>query len=171
MIYAEWYEAYKQEDHFKAIDLAITYAILYPSGSYVRFLKRYVGPLDGEILDALAVKRRNFLKALMEKSGYVNESIRDGKTLLMIAAANGDVATVKALLEKGAVVNTVEMAHGWTPLIYAVWNSDISTIQMLIDNGADLEFKDADGRTVFEHAKLTADPKVQELFENIRQKK
>jgi hypothetical protein len=56
-------------------------------------------------------------------------------------------------------------------LTYAVWNSDISTIQTLVDNGADLEMKDAEGRTIFDHAKLIDDPKVQVLFENIRQKK
>ena len=96
-LYGEWYEAQKQNDFFKVIDLSIAYAIHFPSGQYVKFMKACVGPLRDGIqrpennegsgkkrIDFHSVKRRDYLKPLMESSLDVNEPLKDRKTPLMV---------------------------------------------------------------------------------------
>jgi len=62
---------------------------------------------------------------------------------LLQAAAAGDLAQVKALLNAGADVNAKDEL-GWTPLMKACFNDDVDhgfpeVAQTLIDAGADIE--------------------------------
>ncbi len=59
-----------------------------------------------------------------------------GKTELMQAAGDGDMARAGALLEAGAEVDA-RNANGGTALMYAVSAGDTVMVELLLDNGAD----------------------------------
>jgi ankyrin repeat protein len=60
---------------------------------------------------------------------------------LLAAARKGDLAAVKALLERGAEVNA-KTRYGATPLSYAADRGHTEIVQLLIERGADVNAKD-----------------------------
>jgi ankyrin repeat protein len=58
-----------------------------------------------------------------------------GTRALMIAAAQGHVDTVRALLDAGADVNAADVT-GWTPLHAAAYNGDLQIVKLLLGHGA-----------------------------------
>jgi ankyrin repeat protein len=92
-----------------------------------------------------------------------------GGTPLIAAAGNGDVASVKLLLEKGAKVNVVSADAGvqkvkngniqlglFTPLLVASTYGPPELVRMLIDAGAKVKAADARGMTPLHYA-VTSD--------------
>ena len=67
---------------------------------------------------------------------------------LINACRNGDLHTVKHLIEKGVNIN-VKDKYLWTPLIHTVYNVHMSMIEYLLSKGADLTIKDYMGRNCF----------------------
>lgn len=59
-----------------------------------------------------------------------------GHTFLTHACALGNIGIVKALIEAGAGVNTIDQ-QGEYPLGCAAWDGNVELVQMLLDNGAD----------------------------------
>jgi ankyrin repeat protein len=66
---------------------------------------------------------------------------------LITAAANGNMAAIKSLLEQGA--DTEERnRQGDTALMYVVgFKKDITTVRLLLDKGADINAQNNDGLT------------------------
>jgi hypothetical protein len=64
----------------------------------------------------------------------------------MLAVLQGDVATVKSLLDNGADINEKD-AYGKTALMKAVEKGDIDTVKTLLDRGADTNIKTDRGGT------------------------
>jgi cytohesin len=65
----------------------------------------------------------------------INAPTKDGRTLLQTAAAEGDLAVVKLLLENGAAVNGVKRGD-LTPLHYAAGNGHKAIVDYLLAHGA-----------------------------------
>lgn len=65
--------------------------------------------------------------------------------MLSIAAANGCIEVVKALIKSGANVN--EAPCGWTPLHFAVCNGYTDIVNILIENKANINAKSNGGWT------------------------
>lgn len=171
------------DDWFKAIKL--------DSDDQVRtLLRRGVDPntIDEERGDTgliLAVREgstRVFNLLLQAKEIKLDARSRNGDTALMLAAYKGNLAVVRALLDKGAEPNQT----GWTALHYAatVGNNDIVgllldrsayidaespnqttpimmaargghilTVKLLLDEGADATLKNGAGMTAIDFAK------------------
>src|SRR5262249_8556482 len=83
------------------------------------------------------------LRALVE-SQDVNAKDSRGATPLMYAAAFGNAAQMKLLLEAGADVNGQNTFHA-TPIIWA--GGDAVKSRMLIEHGADVNVRTQQGRT------------------------
>lgn len=66
-----------------------------------------------------------------------------GETPLMMAALRGELAAMKALIEKGAKLNR----SGWTPLHYAASGPSLAALEFLLDRGADVEAPSPNGTT------------------------
>lgn len=79
--------------------------------------------------------------------------LSEAEQALMLAAAKGDTAAVKDLLDKGVKVDTLD-ADGGTALGHAAWFGHADTAQLLIDRGADVNAKKPDGTTVLQLATL-----------------
>ena len=89
--------------------------------------------------------QKAYRKAL-RSPGEVDKRNAEGMTPLMLAAEAGDLEPVKALVAKGALVNT-RSAHGWTPLMYAARRGNVEMVRFLLEHGASVNIRDMDGRT------------------------
>ena len=121
------------DDWFKAIKLDLD--------DQVRtLLRRGIDPntveeARGDTALTLAAREgstRVFNLLLQNKEVKLDARSRNGETALMLAAYKGNLAAVRALLDKGAEPNQT----GWTALHYAatVGNNDI--VQLLLDRAA-----------------------------------
>jgi len=66
----------------------------------------------------------------------------DNDEALLAAARKGDLASVKALCEKGAAVDT-KTPYGQTPLYLAAMNGHEEVVRFLIEKGASTDVKDS----------------------------
>ena len=66
-----------------------------------------------------------------------------GENAMMLAALNGDMDLVKALIDKGAEVNK----KGWAPLHYAAANGHDDIVKLLLDNSAYIDAGSPNGTT------------------------
>lgn len=71
----------------------------------------------------------------------MSASAQDGNEEFLAAARRGDVAAVKAFLDKGVDVNT-KTRYGATALSYACDKGHIEVVKLLIERGADVNVKD-----------------------------
>ena len=87
--------------------------------------------------------------ALPEGSGKlaaINHVTPEGQAPLHIAAGNGAVALMQALVHRGANVN-ITNNNKQTPLHWAAWNNQTQAAKLLLDTGADVNLADAVGNT------------------------
>lgn len=88
------------------------------------------------ILNASASGDTHKLMLLLETGHNANESFPlVGTRPLMVAAANGHVDTVKALLDAGADANAEDWT-GWTALHAGALNGDPAIVALLLTRGA-----------------------------------
>ncbi|MGP0074328.1 MAG: ankyrin repeat domain-containing protein [Bryobacteraceae bacterium] len=71
---------------------------------------------------------------------------RGGLTALLFAARQGEIDTVKALLDAKADINAVD-SDGNNALVLAILNTHYDLTQLLIDRGADVNIAAKNGRT------------------------
>jgi hypothetical protein len=85
-------------------------------------------------------------------SGNPNAIVGDsGETKLHIAAKNGEVTLVKALIKAGANVNAQDK-YKWLPLHYGVDNGNFDIVKLLLANGAKVNHQDENGTTALAQA-------------------
>lgn len=88
----------------------------------------------------LAVQNGKVMKveSLMRKVPDVNFRYRDGETLLMLAASNGDVNIGRILLRHKARLNDCDRL-GLTPLCLAILANRAAMVSFLLSAGADVD--------------------------------
>ena len=72
-------------------------------------------------------------------------SIMGGLTPLLIAARDGHVEAVRALVESGADIDRVSGGDGSSPMVIAIANGHYDVAQYLLDQGADVNRVNIDG--------------------------
>ena len=125
----------------------------------------------------------NVFQLLLQTRGVnLDARSRNGDTALMLAAYNGNIAGVRALLDKGAEPNQTgwtalhyaatvgkndivqllldrsayidaESPNQTTPIMMAARGGHILTVKLLLDEGADLTLKNGAGMTALDFAK------------------
>jgi ankyrin repeat protein len=75
--------------------------------------------------------------ALLKAGARATEANGNGTTVLMNAAAAGNAATVKLLVDHGANVNAADATSGQTALMFAAARNSAAAIKVLLAAGAD----------------------------------
>lgn len=97
---------------------------------------------DTELTKAAVKSDSTQVRTLLANGAAANQKDKNGYTALMYAARNGDVETMKALIDAGADVNMRDCAvNGWTPLIHAIHKSNNQAVYLLLERGADVNIK------------------------------
>jgi ankyrin repeat protein len=156
---------------------ALTWAASPGSADEVVRVLREHGATVG-LLDAIQMEDHATVQTLLAGKVDVTERGRNGETALMLAAERGDLALVSALLAKGATPNSRE-PDGLTALILAfagrVGRSQVGTafmsgnaedparlgtVDALLKAGAQVNARDAAGRTPLLWALMVSTPVV-----------
>ena len=92
-------------------------------------------------------------------------TVRDRRSLAVLAAVLPDLRLLRALIERKVDVNA--MQDGINPLLAATrdsWHGRPEAVMTLLANGADPHSTDADGNTPLHHAARSSDPGVAALL-------
>jgi uncharacterized protein len=96
------------------------------------------------LIAAAAQKSFDALRALLDTpETKVNTLNKAGESALMYAALHGDLASVKALVAKGALINKPD----WAPLHYAAAGGHLSIVEYLLENHAFIDASSPNGTT------------------------
>lgn len=126
-------QASNADDYFKAaqLDDERSMKALLAAGVNPNLAKKERG--ETGLMIAVREDSKKVFNVLLNARGIdLNLRARNGDTALMIASYKGDVATVKALLDKEAEPNNT----GWTALHYAAAIGNNEIVQMLLDASA-----------------------------------
>ena len=104
--------------------------------------------LPADVSDAANEGDAHAVAAWLDEGGGVDSRCaeQDDMTLLMAAAAGGQKAIVRMMLQRGASVN-MKYSLGVTALMHAAANGRTTTVQALLDAKADTSLQDSDGCT------------------------
>ncbi|WP_438456569.1 tetratricopeptide repeat protein [Wolbachia endosymbiont of Kerria lacca] len=112
-------------------------------------------------------------KELLRRGASVNAvSGTDRLTVSHFAVSNGELAVIKALLEKRPNINAVDV-DGWTPLHYAAQDGHLDIVKLLLDRGADPTIRNSNEKTPLQLAEehLNQNPEVyQGIVDILKQK-
>ncbi len=110
-------------------DLELTQALL-KAGASVKPVTRIGG------MSPLFMAARNgsdgVVDALLAAGAGAGEANGNGTTVLMMAAASGNAATVRLLIDRGADVNAMDVTNGQTALMFAAARNAPAAIQVLL---------------------------------------
>lgn len=84
------------------------------------------------------------------------ENDEDSETVLMLAAALGDIQMMKKLIHQGADVNRTSKLYNETPLHYAAYKGRMNAYAFLVKNGAKQDVKSIDEASLMSGAASTA---------------
>src|SRR5206468_2932688 len=83
------------------------------------------------------------VRVLLKAGAKVESKDKEGKTPLRYASRSDNSAVVRFLLEAGASPESI----GWSPLMTAAVWGDVARLKAALKGKANLEAKDAEGRT------------------------
>jgi ankyrin repeat protein len=142
---------------------ALMYAAAYNRGPVITLLGQRKVDLDAttKVVDLYARTRADELAAAAGKKppqpqvpgvdrGYQYRELigyEGGRTALILAARQGHVEAVKALLEAGANINKVSDGDKTSPLLVATINGHFDLAKYLLDRGADPTLTSENGAT------------------------
>lgn len=85
-------------------------------------------------------------------------------TPLHIAATQGDIAAIAALLDADANIHSPG-EHGYSPLHEAVEQGDIDAVRLLLEHGASVDAKNDDGETPIQTAAIHGHQEIIKLLQ------
>ena len=119
-------------------------ALLVRAGANVKAVTRYgIAPLTLAITNANSA----MVEILLKAGADPNTTLPGGETALMTAARVGTLASVRALIARGAMVDSKDEKHGQTALMWAAAEGHTPVVEMLIEVGADFTARLASGMT------------------------
>lgn len=146
--------SYKQYDIIRL--LAERGADLDPSGRFKRT------PLVFAVAAATSDYDKTAL-LLIELGADVNTTDFYGNSTLLLAAYGSQVEVARALVEKGATINSPRNRDLRTPLMAAAEAGCKEIVELLLKNGADKTLVDNKKMTAFE---IATDPEIKELLKD-----
>lgn len=100
-----------------------------------------------ELLDAAILSEWELFMTLLHGTNEVNITDgEEGRTPLIYAVIDGELGAVKALIEKGAILD-LQCNRGFTALHAASQFYHVSIAKLLLMNNAEVDFQDINGNT------------------------
>ena len=99
--------------------------------------------LNRELYEAVSNNDVKGVSEAINNGADVNAEFNEGKTVLLIAAADDNEDLVNLLLERGADVNAKDL-DGWTALMHT---DSVNVARMLLNRGVNVNEKSIDGET------------------------
>jgi len=93
------------------------------------------------------IRIRQIIVALAAALGAVTATHADDHPDLSLAVRQGNLAAVRAIVEKNATLATTADGSGLTPLHAAAFDGSEEVARLLIAHGADIEAGESDGRS------------------------
>jgi ankyrin repeat protein len=122
-------------------------------------------PLDVQLADMIKTGKNAEVMEKIRGGLEVNHRDSSGSTLLAVAAKNGNVELMSALLNAGADKEAQDNV-GRTPLMNAAQSKNAAAVQALLDAGVSITARDAIGGTALSWASGLGDSaSVQELID------
>lgn len=118
---------------------------------------------SNDLLDAVKTRNAKKVSDALENGADPNTKLNGNRPILLIAVENGDLEITKALLVKGAKVNSFETTKenpGWTALMHAAESGRMDLIQLLIAKGANKKQKNGKGYDAIYLAELWGNSEV-----------
>lgn len=110
------------------------------------YRKNEIDKISGDMLTIIERRPEEDLIKQIDNVKDIEQTDRDGRTLLISASAYGRIGVVKYLLERKSNVNAKDKM-GFTSLHMATQYGHIEIIELLIKNGADINAQNAFGNT------------------------
>jgi ankyrin repeat protein/uncharacterized membrane protein len=127
--------------------MIVVIALLSPAAAWSK------GAINAQVSARLAAEINDIPSLHREISGGIdiNARLASGDTLLALAAAAGDAATVDFLVKSGANVNGTTK-RGWTALMVAIFYRHDRLAEHLLNSGADPRIVSPDGISAYKIA-------------------
>lgn len=113
---------------------------------------------------AVALRNAAQIEFCFTQHAEINDLDSEGRTPLMIAAAQADWPLVQRLLEAGARSDVSDANTGLTPLMIASDNGRTETIRTLLARTHNADALDRDGRTALHHALVSHQSEAAKLL-------
>jgi ankyrin repeat protein len=113
---------------------------------------------------AVALHSTEQIEFCLAERADVNDTDSDGRTPLMIAAAQADWPLVRRLIDAGARTDVSDASTGLTPLMIAADHGQIDVVQLLLARTHNADALDRTGRTALHHALLSQQPDAAKLL-------
>lgn len=136
-----------------------------PEAARRKLAERQVAPTPDALLAKTKDAKRGEgdAKLLVEAGVDPNARQANGMTVLMSAAFNGQHATARALLDRGADVNAT--AKGFTALRLAVERNDEAMVRLLLERGAHPDLRADGAPSALDKAREGSNPALVGLLE------
>jgi len=105
--------------------------------------------LESQLMHAIANRDADRVEWLLER-GAAPAAVVNGNTPLMLAAKIGEMASVEALLDKGAHIDNAALnSERRTPLMVAITSNHAELVGLFLSRGASVTRKDHQGKCRF----------------------
>ena len=113
---------------------------------------------------AAIYSENEMLQLCCDLSTNIDSTDALGRSPLLLAASLGRLATMKALIERGAQLNLTD-SHGFTVLHHAVQSGDLDGVSWLINHATvDINVQDADKKTPLDINKREGSPEINAML-------
>jgi ankyrin repeat protein len=118
------------------------------------------------LLSSLRWDRIGVAKFLIEKGANINLTTELGRTPLIVSAVEGNSEQARLLLDNDANVSFKDNNYQRTALHFAALYGQFDIVDALVKKGADVNEKDASGRTALDYACRYGHKKVAKLLKS-----
>jgi Ankyrin repeats (3 copies) len=117
------------------------------------------------VVNAAASGEIRLLDYLLAAGADPNIRAANGQSALGAAAAAGQTATVRALIARGAHVDSRTRLTLATPLTEAAQMNQLDMVRLLLERGADVHARDIMGRTALDWARANCNADMAQLLQ------